>query len=240
MHVFISHSSMDKPAVEALAVALRERGIEPWLDKWEIGPGDDIVASINDGLDKADAGIIVFSRHSRDSRWIDAEVSYLTFARIEERKVLIPVVLGDDFYVPPLLRPLARRSIGEVDAIVEALLHRRAGPLPARPPEEGKLERVLVSLRREGDAGIRTEVRIGGEVHGQAAVPALPRTLADAQAAFLQGFRYGLRRDQADAQRQSYEAQLMQLGSALGRLCFPGDSGAAVAALIDGSPVGRS
>jgi TIR domain len=138
MRVFISHSSKDKPAVEALALALHERGIEPWLDKWEIGPGDDIVVSINDGLDRADAGIIVFSHHSRDSRWIEAEVSYLTFARIEERKVLIPVVLGDDFYVPPLLRPLARRSIGEVDAIIEALLHRKAGP------------RRRVRLNREG------------------------------------------------------------------------------------------
>jgi len=72
MRVFISHSSQDKPAVEALALALRERGIEPWLDKWEIGPGDDIVASINAGLDEAQAGIIVFSPHSRESRWVEA------------------------------------------------------------------------------------------------------------------------------------------------------------------------
>ena len=33
MRVFISHSSRDKPAVEALAGALRARGIEAWLDK---------------------------------------------------------------------------------------------------------------------------------------------------------------------------------------------------------------
>ena len=67
MHVFISHSSKDKPAVEQLARELRARGIDAWLDKWEIGPGDDIVASINAGLDAADAGIIVFSQHSRES-----------------------------------------------------------------------------------------------------------------------------------------------------------------------------
>ena len=105
MRVFISHSSKDKPAVEALALALHERGFEVWLDKWEIGPGDDIVAKINDGLDEAGAGIIVFSRHSRDSRWVEAEVSYLTFARIEEGKNLIPIMLDADAYVPPLLRP---------------------------------------------------------------------------------------------------------------------------------------
>jgi tetratricopeptide (TPR) repeat protein len=236
MHVFISHSEKDKPAVEALAVALRERGIEPWLDKWEIGPGDDIVARVNDGLEKAGAAIVVFSRHAEASSFVQAEVSYLTWARIQERKVLIPVLLDDGGYVlPPLLRPLAWRRIGDVDAIAEALLHRKAPTAGVRPPEQGRVERVLISLRRDGDAGIRTEVRIGGEVYGQNAVPAMPKALADAQAAFLQGFRFGLRRDQNSAQRQSFEAELAQLGRALAALCFPEDSGAAVAALIDGS-----
>jgi hypothetical protein len=67
MRVFISHSSKDKPAVEALAVALHARGIGVWLDKWEMGTGDNFVAKINDGLQRADAGIVVFSRRSRDS-----------------------------------------------------------------------------------------------------------------------------------------------------------------------------
>jgi hypothetical protein len=40
------------------------------------------VASINAGLDEAGAGIIAFSRHSRESRWIEAEARYLTYARI--------------------------------------------------------------------------------------------------------------------------------------------------------------
>ncbi|MGZ9112904.1 MAG: toll/interleukin-1 receptor domain-containing protein, partial [Rhodoplanes sp.] len=68
MQVFISHSSKGKPAVEALAVALRQRGIEVWLDKWEIGPGDDIVASINAGLGCLSYGIGVASRQRRN-RW---------------------------------------------------------------------------------------------------------------------------------------------------------------------------
>jgi TIR domain len=66
MRVFISHASQDKAAVLALAESLRALGIDPWLDTWEIGPTDDIVARINQGLHDADAGIIViFHRLSR-------------------------------------------------------------------------------------------------------------------------------------------------------------------------------
>jgi hypothetical protein len=46
---------------------------------------------------------------------------------------------------------------------------------------------------------MRTDVGIGGEVHGRAVVPAAPGALAEAQ-------------------RQSYETQLTQLGGALGAL----------------------
>src|SRR5436305_1745709 len=109
MRVFISHSSKDKPAVEVLARGLRERGIETWLDKWVIGEGDDIVVKINEGLEQASAGLIVFSAHSRESRWVEAEASYFTYARVQEGKVLIPVVVGEDAYVPPLLQALVRR-----------------------------------------------------------------------------------------------------------------------------------
>jgi hypothetical protein len=72
MRVFISHSSQDKHEVEAFAAALRDRGFDPWLDKWEIGPGDDIVGSINAGLEEVPAGIVVFSSHTRSSRWVEA------------------------------------------------------------------------------------------------------------------------------------------------------------------------
>jgi TIR domain len=39
-HVFLSHSSTDKPAVEELARRLAGEGIQAWLDKWNLIPGD--------------------------------------------------------------------------------------------------------------------------------------------------------------------------------------------------------
>ena len=84
--VFISHSSADKPQVTPLAEALRARGIDVWLDQWQINPGDDIVVAINNGLQQCDAGIVVFSAHSQASRWVEAEVSYLVYGRAVDRR----------------------------------------------------------------------------------------------------------------------------------------------------------
>jgi hypothetical protein len=38
--VFLSHNSTDKPAVEILARRLVEAGLTPWLDKWNLVPGE--------------------------------------------------------------------------------------------------------------------------------------------------------------------------------------------------------
>jgi tetratricopeptide (TPR) repeat protein len=238
VRVFISHSSNDKPVVERLADALRARGIDPWLDKWEIGAGDDIVASINAGLDEAAAGIVVFSRHSRESRWVNAEVSYLTYARIQEGKALIPVVTDNDAWVPPLLRPLARRGIEEVDAIADAILNRRTDRRVRRAPEHGLVQRVLIVLRRDGSTGVRTEVRIGDNVQGQASMASLPQGLLRAQSEFLHGFKTGLRRNPIVTSRAKLESTMLDLGRQLREVCFPEGSSEAVVNLLDGCPIG--
>ena len=240
MRVFISHSSRDEPAVQVLATGRRARGIDVWLDIWEIAPGDDIVARINQGLQQADAGVIVFSEHSRDSRWVESEVSCLTYARICEGKVLIPVTIDNNAWVPPLLRPLARRAIGEIDAIADALLGRRPVPPPLGSPDWGSTERVLISLEPAAAAGeVRVQVRIGPQQYGDPATRSLPPSLRNALADYLRGFRSGLRRSPDAAERTSLESAVADLGRQLRALCLPGDAGDAVADLLDGCPNSR-
>src|SRR4051812_32212866 len=187
MRVFISHSSKDKDAVEQLANQLAEYGFEVWYDGWEILSGDDIVAKINHGLDKCEAGIIVFSKHSLESRWVEAETSYLTYARIQESKVLIPIVVDQQAWVPPLVRPLARREITEVEAIRDALRSRRAGPPAAKYPEHGEVERVLIGLYRRDGGTIDVEVKLRGELVSNSSLSSLPGRLVNAHQSFLQG-----------------------------------------------------
>src|SRR4051794_34478378 len=49
-HVFLSHNSRDKPAVERLAERLKHAGLEPWLDAWCLTPGrawqDELAAGV--------------------------------------------------------------------------------------------------------------------------------------------------------------------------------------------------
>ena len=50
--VFLSHSGSDKPAVEELARRLKRDGIEPFLDKWNLIPGDPWQEPLEEALDQ--------------------------------------------------------------------------------------------------------------------------------------------------------------------------------------------
>lgn len=85
MKAFISHSSVDKPFVERLATDLRTReGIDAWLDKWEIMPGDRIPQKLEEGLASAGIFIFVLSPESVNSQWVSYEKDAWLTAQIDE------------------------------------------------------------------------------------------------------------------------------------------------------------
>ncbi len=51
--VFLSHANADKPAVEYLAHKLRDEGIEPFLDKWHLIPGEPWQEALEEALDQS-------------------------------------------------------------------------------------------------------------------------------------------------------------------------------------------
>lgn len=134
MKVFCSHRSTDKPAVEDFARRLRDRGIDAWLDKWEIQSGHDLVEQINRGLEQCDVGLVFFSSQSSSGKWVSAEVGALISAMVEDGKPIIPVMIDSHAEVPPLLRPRARRGIEEFEQIVDAILNRTRKPELGPPP----------------------------------------------------------------------------------------------------------
>lgn len=107
MKVFISHSSIDKPFVERLARDLLSgEGIDAWLDKWEILPGDRIPDKLEEGLSSANVFLLVLSPESVKSQWVSYEKDAWLTAQVEEEKLakaekrtpsrhLIPVLYKD-------------------------------------------------------------------------------------------------------------------------------------------------
>ena len=100
--VFVSHRHADMDRATAFAAALRERGLDAWLDEWEIGLGDDIVVRMEQGLADSDGGCILLSEAGVGEGWMREELSVLTQRAVELEKRLIPVLLDD---IPPDRRP---------------------------------------------------------------------------------------------------------------------------------------
>ncbi len=59
-HVFLSHSSADKPAVEQIAQRLRERGLHPYLDKWHLVRGAPWQPALQKALEECETAAIFF------------------------------------------------------------------------------------------------------------------------------------------------------------------------------------
>ena len=109
-NVFVSHASEDKDRfVTAFATKLRASGINAWLDKWEIQPGDSLVDKVFEaGIRAAQIVIIILSRNSIKKPWVKAEVEASIMKRIEEGIRIIPIVLDDlvGGEIPTALKPL--------------------------------------------------------------------------------------------------------------------------------------
>jgi tetratricopeptide (TPR) repeat protein len=226
--VFCSHRQVDKPAVEAFARRLRERGINAWLDKWEVQPGHDFVQRINEGLADYDVGLVFFSSAPWPGKWFAAEVSTITLFQVEEGRRLIPVMLDDQAPLPALLRPYARRSAADIDQIVEAIFgHNRKPPLGSAVTQPTRLQFTL-RLSRDPAGAMRIEaLRNGSSVAQQDGVIISP-TLRQAFDEFVRG--------QLKAPPQSASQQLTPLrandlttlGDQLGQALCPGGVGTAL------------
>jgi hypothetical protein len=104
---FLSHASEDKEGfAEPLGRELAKLGVRPWMDKWEIWPGDSLVPRLFDeGLARADAVVLIASVHSVTKPWVREELDSATVRRIETGTRLVPVRL-DDAEMPAPLRHL--------------------------------------------------------------------------------------------------------------------------------------
>lgn len=90
--VFLSHNSLDKAVVEELAHLLERHGIKPWLDKWELLPGQLWLPAIRDGLSRSKIVAVCISENSIGPiQNIEAQAALLLHIRAEKR--IVPLLL---------------------------------------------------------------------------------------------------------------------------------------------------
>ncbi|MBV8266649.1 MAG: tetratricopeptide repeat protein [Planctomycetaceae bacterium] len=99
-HVFLSHNSTDKPDVEELAVRLRREGLEPWLDKWNLIPGQECQPAMEQALADC-ATCAVFIGPGGPGPWQNEELRAAIDRRVGEK--------GGQFRVIPVLLPGTER-----------------------------------------------------------------------------------------------------------------------------------
>src|ERR1700674_5746096 len=94
--VFLSHSSKDKAAVRSVAERLRADGVRVWLDEWQIRPGDNIPAKIEEGLEHSRVLVLCMSAHAFGSDWTQLEAGTFRFRDpLNKARRFVPLRLDD-------------------------------------------------------------------------------------------------------------------------------------------------
>lgn len=176
--VFLSHNSEDKPAVEELARKLKTSGLEPWLDKWNLVPGDPWQEAIERALREC-RSCAVFFGPGGVSPWHHEELRSAIARRVESPDQsfrVVPVLLPgagpvDRQALPTFLARATwvefRSSLDEPDALHRLECGIRgvapgAGPEPAREPNLDDLYERRAEQRARGEDTSAVEEEIQG------------------------------------------------------------------------------
>ena len=147
--VFLSHNSKDKPAVEALARRLKERGVSVFLDKWHLIPGEPWMEALEEALDQSKT-CAVFIGPEGISPWEHEEMRAAISQRVSDKDKsfrVIPVLLpeavrGDRGRLPAFLTRSTWVEFRETLEDEEAF-HRLISGIRGVPPGEHYIYTVL-------------------------------------------------------------------------------------------------
>lgn len=136
---FISHAVEDKiPIANELCAKLERAGLRVWYSGKELGIGDSIEKTIENGLHRSRYGIVILSPTYLAKNWTIREFYTLLAKEIEQQKVILPVlynVTPDDLRKKDLL--MADRFAVNADRGIDHVVDRLV-----REIRKPKLERV--------------------------------------------------------------------------------------------------
>jgi serine/threonine protein kinase len=95
-HVFISHSHADVAFTERLVQALRNRGVDGWVDIVTLDPdrGDSLEGMIAEAFSPRDVLVLILSPHAIESPWVRREVqTAMNLQRQGRMRDVIPIMV---------------------------------------------------------------------------------------------------------------------------------------------------
>jgi len=110
--VFLCHNSADKSAVRVIARSLRSRGILPWLDEWELPPGQPWQPLLEKQIGQIRSAA-VFVGLAGVGPWQEQEIYGFLREFVARRSAVIPVLLDNAPSTPDL--PIFLRAMTYVD-----------------------------------------------------------------------------------------------------------------------------
>lgn len=110
--VFLCHNSVDKEEVKKLGERLRQIGIRPWLDVWEIRPGTDWMACLESQIEQIST-VAVFVGNGGFGPWQVREQRAFLLQFMRRECPIIPVLLSTAKVAPKL--PIFLESFHYVD-----------------------------------------------------------------------------------------------------------------------------
>ncbi len=141
--IFLSHNSADKPAVETLAFRLRavaENDIEPWLDKWNLIPGDPWQQELENEIGTCAVAAVFVGPHGFGP-WHHEEMRTLISRRVEDRT--------GSFRVIPVLLPGAER--GARSSLPKFLVNTTWVEFHHTLDDDAAFRRLVLSIRGKSD-----------------------------------------------------------------------------------------
>ncbi|MEH2182973.1 TIR domain-containing protein [Nostoc sp.] len=144
--VFLCHNSEDKPAVIKIAQKLRELGILPWFDQWELRPGFSWQKSLEMQIEQIKSAA-VFVGKSGVGPWQEMELRAFLEEFVHRGLPVIPVLLPDApsfVELPVFLRGITWVDFREEDS-EEIALRRLIWGITGTNPSSNLIEIESVS-----------------------------------------------------------------------------------------------
>ncbi|MEM8715085.1 MAG: toll/interleukin-1 receptor domain-containing protein [Cyanobacteria bacterium P01_G01_bin.4] len=102
--IFISYSSLDNQTARKLAKDLEHYGHEIWFDEWSIQVGQCIPTEISEGIENSDFILLLLSKTSVESSWVDKEWKSAYWDEVNEQSISILPILLETCEIPRLLK----------------------------------------------------------------------------------------------------------------------------------------